>query len=123
MNNVVPLRTIPMTTGLLASAKALAGWHEDEGRSGSAIAIRSLVSEIERLREAAASQIVIVQQANASASVAQLKATCLLIVGEKLAPVIDEEIEQRQQGGNGEDWAPLQVLSNELHAAIRLAKG
>jgi hypothetical protein len=117
------IRAFPMTPDMLASARALAGWHEDEGRAGSAVAIRGLVSEIENLREAAKGALVIVNQASATASLAQLKVSVLFLIAEKLAPVIDAEIEQRQAGGNAEDWAGLQVLSNELHAAIKLAKG
>ena len=121
--NVIPLRTVPMTAGLIASARELAAWHEDEGRSGSAIAIRSLVSEIENLREAAKGSLVIVNQASAMASLAQLKASVLLLIAEKLAPVIDFEIENRKQFGPPSEYAGLQALSDELHAAIKLAKG
>lgn len=117
------IRAFPMTADTLASARLLASWHEDQGRAGTAIAIRGLVSEIETSREAAEGALVIVNQANAMAALAQMKAAVLFLIAEKLAPVIDAEIEQRQAGGNAEDWAGLQVLSNELHAAIKLAKG
>lgn len=32
---------------------------------------------------------------------------------------IDQEIEQRQCGGNDEDWAQLSALSDRSHAAVR----
>lgn len=47
----------------------------------------------------------------------------LLIVAEKIAPVIDEEIETRKQSCVEAYWAPLQLLSVELHAALRLVRG
>jgi hypothetical protein len=40
-----------------------------------------------------------------------------------LLPEIDSEIEQRQHGGNDEDWASLQKLSDAGHAAVRKARG
>ena len=112
--NVIPLRTIPMTAGLLDSARQLASWHEDHGRSGSAIAIRSLVTEVENLREAAKGSLVVVTEACRRADLANFKASVLLLIAEKLAPVIDCDVE---------DWDALQALSDELHAAIKLAKG
>jgi hypothetical protein len=47
----------------------------------------------------------------------------LIAVLNKLLPEIDSEIEQRKHGGNAEDWAVLQVLSDEAHAAVREAQG
>jgi hypothetical protein len=41
----------------------------------------------------------------------------------KLLSQIDSEIEQRQHGGNGEDWADLKALSDEAHAVVREAAG
>lgn len=32
---------------------------------------------------------------------------------------VDQEIEQRQHGGNDEDWASLSALSDRCHAAVR----
>jgi len=118
-----PQRTAPLTAQLLASARDLAGWHEDQGRSGTATTIYHLVWEIEWLREAAKGSLVIVQQAGTMAKLAELKASTLLIVAQKLAPVVDREIEERKHSGNSEDWVALQALSDELHASIRLAKG
>lgn len=123
--NVITItpRPAPLTAALLAGAREAAEWHETQGRSGTAATIFNLVSEIEALREAAKGQLVIVQEASRIASLAQLKASVLLMIAEKLQPVIDQEIEQRQAGGNVESWASLAALSNELHAAIWLAKG
>lgn len=122
-----PARSAPMPTGLtaklLVSARDLAIWHEDQGRSGTATTIYNLVWEIELLREAAKGSLLIVNQACADKTLAQLKATALLTVAEKISPIIDNEIEDRQRGGNAEDWAVLQALSDQLHAAIKLAKG
>jgi hypothetical protein len=108
---------------MLANARALAGYHDTDGRSGTAVALRALVAEVETLREAAKGALFVVNQAGQATMLAQLKASVLLMITEKIAPVIDDEIEQRQQSGCAENWAPLQALSNELHGAIRLAKG
>lgn len=110
------------TPNLPGSAREIARAFDREGRGGVAVMIRLLVSEIEDLREAAQGSLVIVNQAVTDKNLATLKASTLLIVAEKIAPVIDEEIEQRKHGGNEEDWALLQALSDELHAAIRLVK-
>jgi hypothetical protein len=121
-----PVRTSPATNFLtpeaLASYRDLAAWHEDQGRAGSAIAIRQLVFEIETLREAAKGSLVIVNQAVTEKNLTLLKASTLLIVSEKIAPVLDQEIEDRKGGCNDEDWAALQVLSDELHAAMRMVR-
>jgi hypothetical protein len=103
---------------MLTGARDLARCFDAEGRSGTAVAIRSLVFEIETLRDAAKGALFVVNQASQSTMLAQLKASVLLMIAEKIAPVIDTEIEQRP-----EDWALLQGLSDELHAAIQLAKG
>lgn len=47
----------------------------------------------------------------------------LLTAFSAILPEIDAEIEQRQHGGNDEDWAALQRLSDEAHAAVREANG
>lgn len=47
----------------------------------------------------------------------------LLNILNKILPEIDSEIEQRQHGGNDEDWAALKLLSDEAHAAAREAIG
>jgi hypothetical protein len=73
---------------------------------------------VEILREAA--------QANAMAALAQLKASILLMIAEKIAPVapvIDAEIVRRLSHEDAANWSSLQSLSDELHAAIKLAKG
>ena len=113
-----PLRTIPLTASLLESARDMAAAHDKNGYPGTAIAIRSLVAEVEALREAGTDALVAVNHAYAVASLAQFRASVLLIVAEKIVPVLDSEIEQRP-----EDLALLQGLSDELHAAIKLAKG
>ena len=124
MNAPTKIRPAPLAAQMLTSARELAYWYEkDQARPGTAAAIYNLVSEIEALREAAMGALVIVNQAGSAKALAQLKASVLLIVAEKLAPVIDQEIEDRKLGGNAEDWAALQALSDELHAAVRLAKG
>jgi hypothetical protein len=123
--NVVTLMPRPgaLTSTLLGGAREQAVWHQDQGRHGSAATLLILIAEIEAYREAAKGQLAIVSHACATASLAQLRATVLLIASEKAAAALDEEIEQRKFGGNAEDWAALQALSDELHAAIRLAKG
>jgi hypothetical protein len=114
----------PITAELLTSARELAHWYEKEqARPGTAAAIYNLVSEIEALREAANAALDAINHASAAVAFSQLKSTVLLLIAEKLAPVIDHEIEQRMASGNDEDWSSLQVLSDELHAAIKLAKG
>lgn len=118
-----PVRTAAMTAHLLTSARQLAASYEASGRPGTAIALNSLVAEVETLREAAKGAVIVLGQASADLSLAQLRSTTLLLIAEKLAPVIDHEIEQRQASGNAEDWTSLQALSNQLHAAIKLAKG
>jgi hypothetical protein len=40
-----------------------------------------------------------------------------------LLPEVDSEIEQRQHGGNDEDWAQLKILSDEAHHLVRQATG
>jgi hypothetical protein len=121
--NISP-RPARLTAQLLTSARELAYWYEKEqARPGTAATIYNLVSEIEALREAAKGSLVVVNQAVSDKTLAQLKATTLLTVAEKIAPVIDDEIEQRQQSGCAEHWAALQALSDELHASIRLARG
>jgi hypothetical protein len=47
----------------------------------------------------------------------------LLTALSAILPEIDAEIEQRQHGGNDEDWAALQRLSDEAHATVREANG
>jgi hypothetical protein len=47
----------------------------------------------------------------------------LVAVLQKLLPEIDSEIEQRQHGGNDEDWAGLKALSDEAHSVVREAAG
>jgi hypothetical protein len=54
----------------------------------------------------------------------------LIAAGAKLTTIlgrilyeIDSEIEQRQHGGNNEDWAHLKILSDEAHALVREACG
>lgn len=125
--NVITLTPRPrqasLTPSLLESARELAAWHRNEGRDGTAVTIQNLVAEVELLHDAAKGSLVIVNQAISDKMLAQLKASTLFNVAEKLAPVLDQEIEDRQQGGNLDDWAVLQVLSDELHAAIRLVKG
>jgi hypothetical protein len=123
MNAPAKFLPTPLSRKLLASARDLACDYDKIGRPGTAIAINGLVAEIETLQEAAKGSLVIVNQASRSATLARLKATVLLTIAEKLRPVIDQEIEDRKQSGNAEDWAALQALSDELHAAIRLAKG
>lgn len=123
----ISIKTSPpnfLTAALLADARTLAvHYQHEEDRPGTAATIFNLVSEIEMLRDAAKGSLIIVRQACSAADLANLRASVLLLIAEKLAPVIDQEIEQRQHGGNVEDWAALQALSNELHGAIRLAKG
>jgi hypothetical protein len=125
MNKVVNIspRTVPLTAALLQSARELASMHNREGNDGTAIALNSLVAEVETLREAAKGALIIVNQACATASLAQLRASVLLIIAEKLAPVLDRELEWDCRADNEEEAALLQGLSDELHAAIRLAKG
>lgn len=122
MNAPATIAPAPLTEQMLVSARDLAYWHEDQGRPGTCVTIHILASEIETLREAAKGSLVIVNQAIAGKTFAELKASALLSIAQKLQPFIDDEIEQRQSGGNVEDWAALQVLSNELHAAMRLAR-
>ncbi len=117
-----PANLVPLSESMLASARDLAYWHEDQGRPGTCVTIHILVAEIERLRDGIKGSLVIVNQAMAGKTLAELKASALFAIAEKLAPAVDAEIEQRQHGGNEEDWAPLQVLSDELHAAIRLVR-
>jgi hypothetical protein len=112
-----------LTPAILQSARDLATWHADQGRSGSAVCIQNLVAEIESLREAAKGSLVIVNQATSAKTLAELKLSTLFIVAEKLAPVIDDEIETRKQACVPEYVAPLQSLSDELHAALRLVRG
>jgi len=45
----------------------------------------------------------------------------LVTILHKLLPEVDSEIEQRQHGGNDEDWTELKRLSDEAHAAMREA--
>ena len=118
-----PIRSTTITAHLLASARALATAHDAAGRPGTAIALTSLVAEVETLREAAKGAVIVLGQASADLALAQLRSVTLLLIAEKLAPVIDQEIEQRQASGNDEDWSSLQALSDRLHAAIKLAKG
>ena len=118
-----PIRSTTITAELLASARDLANAHHAAGRSGTAIALTSLVAEVETLREAAKGAVVALGQASSDLALAQLRSVTLLLIAEKLAPVIDQEIEQRQASGNDEDWSSLQALSDQLHAAIKLAKG
>lgn len=116
------MRAAPLTRELIGSARDLAYYYEhEEGRPGTAATIYNLVSEIEALREAAKGSLVIVNQAVSDKTLAQLKASALLGIAQKLQPIIDQEIEDRKAGGNDEDWASLQAHSDDLHAAIRLA--
>lgn len=122
-----PLRSVPATTFLtpeaLASYRDLAAWHEDQGRDGSAVAIRNLVFEIENLREAAEGSRIIVNQAVADKNLARLWACTLLIVAEKIEPVIDKLTERaRALDRNYENWPELQALSDELRATIKSVK-
>jgi hypothetical protein len=114
---------VALDRDLLSSARILADYHDTDGRHGTAIALRSLVAEVETLREAAKGALVIVSQACATASLAQLRASVMLIIAEKLAPVLDRELEWDCRADNEEEAALLQGLSDELHAAIRLLKG
>lgn len=50
-------------------------------------------------------------------------APCLLAALEALLPELDIEIETRQLGGNAEDWADLECLTQQARAAIAKAKG
>jgi hypothetical protein len=111
-----------LTPTMLESARDLAQFHSGQGYTGTAICIRNLVAEIELLREAVKGSLVVVNQALADKNLATLKASTLFIVAEKIAPVIDGEIETRKAGCNPEDWAALQALSDELHAALRLVR-
>jgi hypothetical protein len=114
----------PLSARLLSSARELASYYaQNERRPGTASVIYNLVAEIEGLREAAKGQLIIVQQACKSADLANFKASVLLMIAERIQPVIDAEIEQRQASGHAEDWAQLQALSDDLHAAIKLARG
>lgn len=45
----------------------------------------------------------------------------LLAALQGLLPEVDSEIDQRKYGGNCEDWAQLEALSNAAHAAIAKA--
>jgi hypothetical protein len=47
----------------------------------------------------------------------------LLATVRKLLPEIDAEVEQREHGGNAEDWNALKCLSDEAHAVVREATG
>ena len=47
----------------------------------------------------------------------------LIAVLNKLLFEVDSDIQQRQSGGNDEDWTSLKALSDEAHASIREAKG
>lgn len=40
-----------------------------------------------------------------------------------LLPEVDAEIEQRQSGGNAEDWEGLKAISDAGHSAIAKAEG
>lgn len=112
-----------LTPERLQQARESALWNQSEGRHGTALMINVLVAEIESLREAAKGSLVIVNQAVTEKNLAVLKASTLLIVAEKIAPVIDSDIVDRKLGGEGEDWTVFQSLSDELHAAMRLARG
>lgn len=112
-----------LTPAMLQSARDLAQWHEKEqNRPGTAATIYNLVAEIEALREAAKGSLVIVSQAVTDKNLATLKASTLLIVAEKIAPVIDEEIQRRKSRNEVLYVTPLQALSDELHAALRLVR-
>ena len=47
----------------------------------------------------------------------------LVAIVTKLLHEIDYEIQQRQHGGNNEDWGVLKRLSDEAHDAVREASG
>lgn len=47
----------------------------------------------------------------------------LLFVVKDLVAAIDQEIEQRQHGGNDEDWVELKALSDQAHAVISKVEG
>jgi hypothetical protein len=47
----------------------------------------------------------------------------LITLCNKLLSEIDAEIEQRQHGGNDEDWAQLKALSDETRDVVREATG
>lgn len=117
------VRTLPAGDQLLTSARDLAMRQEAAGNHDTAATLRKLVDELAELREAAKGAIVIVTQATRDKTLAQLRATTLLAVAEKIAPVLDDEIEQRKFSGIGEYWIPLQKLSDELHASIGMARG
>jgi hypothetical protein len=124
MNATAVIRSAPVTEKMIVSARELAHWYEKEqARPGTALTIYTLVHEIELLREAAKGAVIVVNQAVTDKNLAALRASALLNVAEKIAPVLDQEIEQRQAGGNPEDWALLQVLSDELHATMKLVRG
>ena len=47
----------------------------------------------------------------------------LIAALKRILPEIDAEIEQRQHGGNAEDWAGLKALSDDAHIVVREARG
>lgn len=101
-----------MPEDMFASFHILANHHDKEGPPGTAIAIRALTDEIEKYRAEFAKAVVVVNEANRALALAQLKAATLFLAAEKMLPAIAAN-----------DLAALQSLADELHAAIKLAKG
>jgi hypothetical protein len=120
MNAPSPATTF-LTPQRLDDTRELASWHEDQGRSGTAVTIRTLVAEIELLREAVKGSLVIVNQAQADKNLAQLRASSLLIVADKITPVLDRYLDEVKRAGNIE-WGWLQVLSDELEATLKVVR-
>lgn len=108
-----PRRAIEfMPEDMFHGFRTIADDFEKENRLGTAIAIRALADEIEKYRTEFARAVVIVNEANRALALAQLKVSALLLAAEKMLPAIAAN-----------DLAALQILADELHAAIKLAKG
>jgi hypothetical protein len=75
------------------------------------------------LHREAQAVLAVIQSSLTPAVAAQQPSSVIVDMLKKLLVEIDSEIEQRQTGGNGEDWAKLLHLSDEAHAAIRDANG
>jgi hypothetical protein len=145
--NAVSANTSWLTPERLQLARESAAWNEDQGRPGTAVTINVLVAEVENLREAAKGSLVIVNQALADKNLATLKASTLLIAAEKIAAcdlealagalrtakhwmVCDPEFDDPEQFETDAalvdaalaNSQPLQALSDELHAALKLVR-
>lgn len=122
MNAPAVIRSAAVTAAMLGSAREQARFFDGNNQPGSAAMIRILVSEIETLRETVKGSLVVVNQALADKNLATLKASTLFIVAEKIAPVLDREIQALIHDGEGfsVNFASLQALSDELHAALKL---